>query len=74
MEAFDWEKVMDRLLEQHPNIGSFLEMGTLVSMKSDQVVIGYPKSASVARWRTDKPENRKVVAKVCSEIAGGQSK
>ncbi len=66
----DWESVMDRLNEQHPNIGSFLEMGTLVKVESDQVVIGYPKSASVARWRTDKPENRTLVAKICEEVAG----
>ena len=66
----DWESVMDRLNEQHPNIGSFLEMGTLVKVESNQVVIGYSKSASVARWRTDKPENRALVAKICEEVAG----
>jgi len=66
----DWELVMDRLIEHHPNIGSFLEMGTLVNVESDQVVIGYQKSASVARWRTDKPENRTLVAKICEEVAG----
>ena len=68
--GLDWESVMDRLIEHHPNIGSFLEMGTLVTVESDQVVIGYPKSASVARWRTDKPENRTLVAKICEEVAG----
>jgi DNA polymerase-3 subunit gamma/tau len=66
----DWESVMDQLNEHHPNIGSFLEMGTLVKVESDQVVIGYPKSATVARWRTDKPENRNLVAKICEEVAG----
>ena len=40
------------------------------TVESDQVVIGYPKSASVARWRTDKPENRTLVAKICEEVAG----
>ena len=66
----DWDSVMDQLIEHHPNIGSFLEMGTLVNVESDQVVIGYPKSASVARWRTDKPENRTLVAKICEKVAG----
>ena len=61
---------MDRLIEHHPNIGSFLELGTLVKVESDQVVIGYPKSASVARWRADKPDHRTLVAKICEEIAG----
>ena len=67
---FDWETVMDRLIENHPNIGSFLELGTLMTIESDQIVIGYPKSASVARWRTDKPENRALVARICEEVSG----
>ena len=66
----NWELVIDRVIQDHPNIGSFLEMGTLVSIEPDRVVIGYPKSASVARWRTDKLENRTLVAKVCAQVAG----
>ncbi|MCA9473343.1 MAG: DNA polymerase III subunit gamma/tau [Nitrospirales bacterium] len=68
--SVDWGKVMDRLMEDHPNIGTFVEMGTLVQVDPEQVVIGYPKHASVARWRTDKPENRALVAKVCQQVAG----
>ena len=66
----DWEQVMDRLMKDHPNIGTFVEMGTLVKVDPEQIVIGYPKNASVARWRTDKPENRALVAKVCQQVAG----
>ena len=66
----NWELVVDRVVQDHPNIGSFLELGTLVSIEPDRVVIGYPKSASVARWRTDKLENRALVAKVCAQVAG----
>ncbi|GJL50564.1 MAG: DNA polymerase III subunit gamma/tau [Nitrospirales bacterium] len=66
----DWESVMDRLMKDHPNIGTFVEMGTLVQVDPEQVVIGYPKNASVARWRTDKPENRALVAKVCQQVSG----
>ncbi|GJL62985.1 MAG: DNA polymerase III subunit gamma/tau [Nitrospirales bacterium] len=66
----DWESVMDRLMKEHPNIGTFVEMGTLVQVNPEQVVIGYPKNASVARWRTDKPENRALVAKVCQQVSG----
>ncbi|GJL67323.1 MAG: hypothetical protein NPIRA05_22940 [Nitrospirales bacterium] len=66
----DWERVMDRLMKDHPNIGTFVEMGTLVQVDPEQVVIGYPKNASVARWRTDKPENRALVAKVCQQVSG----
>ena len=66
----DWGKVMDRLMKDHPNIGTFVEMGTLVKVDPEQIIIGYPKNASVARWRTDKPENRALVAKVCQQVAG----
>ncbi|MGB0908811.1 MAG: DNA polymerase III subunit gamma/tau [Nitrospirales bacterium] len=66
----DWEQVMDRLMKDHPNIGTFVEMGTIVQMEPELVMIGYPKNASVARWRTDKPENRALIAKVCQQVAG----
>jgi len=66
----DWELVMDQLMKDHPNIGTFVEMGTLVKVDPEQVIIGYPKNASVARWRTDKPENRALVAKVCQQVSG----
>ncbi|GJL55005.1 MAG: DNA polymerase III subunit gamma/tau [Nitrospirales bacterium] len=66
----DWDSVMDRLMKEHPNIGTFVEMGTLVQVDPEQIIIGYPKNASVARWRTDKPENRALVAKVCQQVSG----
>ena len=68
--SVDWGQVMDRLMKDHPNIGTFVEMGTLVKIDPEQIIIGYPKNASVARWRTDKPENRALVAKVCQQVAG----
>ena len=68
--ALDWELVMDQLLEHHPNIGRFLEQGTLVTVEPDEVVIGYQKSASVAKWQTNKPENRGLVARICEQVAG----
>ncbi len=68
--SVDWEQVMDQLMKDHPNIGTFVEMGTLVQNDSEQIIIGYPKNASVARWRTDKPENRALVAKVCQQMSG----
>ena len=66
----NWELVMDRVTTDHPNISSFLEMGTLVKIESDHVIIGYPKGNSTARWRTEKPENRTLVAKICEQVAG----
>ena len=65
-----WEQVMDRMMNDHPNVGSFLEKGSVVTLEADHIVIGYSKKDAIARWRTDKPENRALIASVCGELAG----
>ena len=69
--TLNWEQVIDRMIKDHPNIGSFLEKGSVVTLEADQVVIGFAKKDAIARWRTDKPENRDIIAKVC-EVLGGR--
>ncbi len=66
----DWKRVTNAMLTNHPNIGTFLEMGTVVKMEDSQVVIGFPKTASVACGRIQKEENRELVAKVCRDVTG----
>jgi DNA polymerase-3 subunit gamma/tau len=66
----DWEHVVDRMLQDHPNVGSFLEKGSVVTLEADHVVIGFSKRDAIARWRTDKPENRALLANMCEEMAG----
>jgi len=66
----DWEHVVDRMLQDHPNVGSFLEKGSVVTLEADHVVIGFSKRDAIARWRTDKPENRAVLASMCQELSG----
>jgi DNA polymerase-3 subunit gamma/tau len=68
--ALNWEQVVDRMIKDHPNIGSFLEKGSVVTLETDHVVIGYSKRDAIARWRTDKPENRALIASICEELAG----
>ena len=65
-----WEQVVDRMMKDHPNVGSFLEKGSVVTLEADHVVIGYSKKDAIARWRTDKPENRALIASLCEELAG----
>ncbi len=65
-----WELVVERMMKDHPNVGSFLEKGSVVTLEADQVVIGYSKRDAIARWRTDKPENRALIASVAEEFAG----
>lgn len=68
--TLNWEQVVDRVIDDHPNIGSFLEKGSVVTMTADQVVLGYTKRDSIARWRTDKPENRVLIGQICEELTG----
>ncbi len=66
----NWAQVVDRVIQGHPNIGTFLKMGTLVRIDGNQVVIGYPKNASVACSRIQKEENRNVVGKAFEQLTG----
>ena len=58
------------MIQDSPNIGTFLEMGTLVKIEGNQVIVGFPKTASVACSRIQKEENRALIAKVCQNVAG----
>ena len=66
----DWQRVVDSVIQNSPNIGTFLEMGTLVKIEGNQVIVGFPKTASVACSRIQKEENRALIAKVCHNVAG----
>jgi DNA polymerase-3 subunit gamma/tau len=68
--TLNWEQVVERVIDDHPNIGSFLEKGSVVTMTADSVVLGYSKRDSIARWRTDKPENRVLIGQICEEFTG----
>ena len=68
--TLNWEHVVNRMIKDHPNIGSFLEKGSVVTLAADHVIIGYSKRDAIARWRTDKPENRAILTGICEELAG----
>jgi len=66
----DWHKVVEAMIKNFPNIGTFLEMSVLVKVEGNQVIIGFPKTASVACSRIQKEENRLLVSQVCQDIIG----
>ena len=70
IQSEDWHKVVDSMIRKYPNIGTFLEMGMLVKVEGSQVIVGFPKTASVACSRIQKEENRVLVATVCQEVLG----
>lgn len=66
----DWERVVAHVSERHPSIGAFLEMSTLVGTDGDQLTVGFPATASVARGMMEKRDNQQLVAACCAELAG----
>jgi len=65
-----WEQVVEHVSGRHPNVGVFLEMGTLLGIEGNQLTIGYPANASVARSMMEKPDNQQLIAALCAELAG----
>ena len=66
----NWEQAVEHVCSKHPNIGAFLEMGTLIAVEGNQLLIGYPGNASVARGMMEKPDNQRLIAALCGELAG----
>ena len=66
----DWQRIVDSVIQSSPNVGMFLEMGTLVKIEGNQVIVGFPKTASVACSRIQKEETRALIAKVCQTVTG----
>ncbi len=66
----NWEQVVECASSKYPNIGAFLEMGTLLTIEGNQLTIGYPANASVARGMMEKSDNQRLIAELCAELAG----
>jgi len=66
----NWEQVVEHVSGRHPNIGAFLEQGTLLGIDGNQLMIGYPANASIARGMMEKPDNQQLITALCAELAG----
>ncbi len=66
----NWEQVVEHVSGRHPNVGAFLEMGTLLGIEGNQLTIGYPSNALVARGMIEKPDNQQLITSLCAELAG----
>ncbi|MBD0306275.1 MAG: DNA polymerase III subunit gamma/tau [Nitrospiraceae bacterium] len=65
-----WEQVVEQLERTHPNIGPILAMGVFLGLEGNHIMVGYPKTASIALTRIQKEETLTVVTKLCAELAG----
>ena len=64
-----WDEVVDRIEQRYPNIAPFLAMAGSMKLEGGHVVIGFPRTASVALARIQKPEVLESIAAVCRELA-----
>jgi DNA polymerase-3 subunit gamma/tau len=68
--TLSWEKVVERVEQQHPNIGAFLAKAIYIGIENGHVTIGYPSTASVALARLQKEEALHAVGSICSQFVG----
>jgi hypothetical protein len=64
-----WDEVVERIEQRHPNIAPFLAMAGSMKLDGGHVVIGFPRTASVALARIQKPDVLESIAAVCRELA-----
>jgi DNA polymerase-3 subunit gamma/tau len=68
--TLSWEKVVERVEQQHPNIGAFLAKSVYLGIENGHVTIGYPSTASVFLARLQKEESLHAVGSICSQLVG----
>ena len=65
-----WDEIVERIEQRHPNIAPFLARAGSMKLDGGKVIIGFPRTASVALARIQKPEVLESIAAVCRELAG----
>jgi DNA polymerase-3 subunit gamma/tau len=66
----NWEQFQEEVSHTFPNIAPFLEMGRLVAIEGNLVMVGFAKQATVARGMLEKPDNIQVLASLCERLSG----
>ncbi|HZS11703.1 MAG TPA: DNA polymerase III subunit gamma/tau [Nitrospirales bacterium] len=65
-----WEKVVERIEQQYPNIAPFLAMGRMTSVEGDRFLVAYPPTASVAATRIQTDDAQRAVADASVALLG----
>ncbi|MFO0775029.1 MAG: DNA polymerase III subunit gamma/tau [Nitrospiraceae bacterium] len=68
--TLNWEEVVAQVADEHPSIAPFLEMGLCAGIEGDEVTVGFPAKASVARARMEAEDNLRAIREVCERVAG----
>ncbi|MBN1526440.1 MAG: DNA polymerase III subunit gamma/tau [Candidatus Omnitrophica bacterium] len=59
--ADKWDDILKRISTKKMSVASYLQEGVPISVESDTVVIGFPKSCKFHKEAIDSPESRKVI-------------
>ena len=70
MRQEDWSRVVETVIDRHPGVGRFLEVGRFANGEGKEVVVEFTKSSSTACSSIQKEENRALITKVCQEVTG----
>lgn len=65
-----WPQVVHRVRKGRPLISSWMDSGQIVEISGDTAVMAFPPSAGLAQESVEKPQNRKYLEGVVSELVG----
>lgn len=70
LATLNWEEFQEAVAATYPNVAPFLEMGCLVGVEGNQVTIGFPRKATVARGMIEKPDNLAALTTLSERVSG----
>ncbi|HXC62055.1 MAG TPA: hypothetical protein VNV63_05235, partial [Nitrospiria bacterium] len=63
-----WEATVHKIKEARPNLGSYLEQGTVIAATCEKIALGYPAHAGFLTDLISKPDNRQFINETLSKI------
>ena len=70
LAELDWDRILARVEQVQPSVAPFLAAGRLLSLEDECVMIGYPRTASVALGRLQGTDVQRAIADICSDVIG----
>jgi DNA polymerase-3 subunit gamma/tau len=65
-----WPALLGEIRKRRPLILSWLASGTLLEVRGDACIVGFPKDQSLAKESVERAANRKIVEEVLTQLAG----
>jgi DNA polymerase-3 subunit gamma/tau len=70
LAELDWDRILERVEQVQPSVAPFLAAGHLLSLEDECVMVGYPRTASVALSRLQGTDVQRAIADICSDVIG----